>query len=346
MKAADPVRFAELDQTRFASTLSPKKKRRLAEVALPGDQLLPSSPSSASDRDRSWSFSGEEDSDDCADFRPVAAGVGGLGDLPGRSFFPGSIPPIHESGRSLPAPRSLLKEGPGAGPSPSKRVKAHGDLSRKGPRYPLSSAPSPAGAISEPPLSGSPSLRTVGPAAGPSRANKQRPSPLTQSDKHRQPHFPQPGTHLSSSTSRSVPASASANLHSPRTSSAPGSQAATGGAGGPSPQSLEDYIRFSVLVSLSQQDVTAQHAPLSAPLPPPADADGRFLAHGGPGPSFGPHEGLLLSSGAPTHGLLNSGASRGNIVLPSPTGISSTSRVSSPPPPQPPSTSAPPSKAN
>jgi hypothetical protein len=375
MEAADPERFTEIDLSRFTSLGTAKKKRKLGAIsgAIAGN--VPSSPSSASDRDRSWSFSGEEDSDDAADFHPAPGATAALLDLPtGKSFFPGSAPPNSDSGRSMLVPRSLKDSSV---PSPSKRTKQtsvakyynekHSQpQSGPGPgppRYPFAASAS----ASAEGLHGSPSLPNraiLGPAAAsgpsPSRANKQRASLAQMSEKQRQLKYPalqsqplqhqhQQGGSNYSSAPRIVPTSAS----SPRSSSVSASQVAPGGAGGggggaaggPSPQSLEDYIRFSVLVSLSQQDVTAQQSPLSAPLPPPADADSRFLAHGSP--SFGPHEGLLLSSGtAPNRGFVpmsgsgSGGTSRVNMILPSPAEIPQRAIVAASPPhvpPQPPS---------
>jgi hypothetical protein len=160
---------------------------------------------------------------------------------------------------------------------------------------------------------------------------------LLQSDKQRQQRYSQ-SKHLSTGAGQAprVPATVSSptsatNPHSrPNPAIAPPPPAPTPPGVGTSPQSLEDYIRFSMLVSLSQQhDAIAGQTPLAAPLPPPTDADNRFIAHG---PSFGPHEGLLLSSGAPGAGLVPLGVpSRGNGALP-PAATSSPNMTSQTPP--------------
>jgi hypothetical protein len=92
-----------------------------------------------------------------------------------------------------------------------------------------------------------------------------------------------------------------------------------------SSQSLEDYIRFSMLVSLSQQHDPSGQAvtlpsPLSTPLPPPTDADNRLLTNTSLAvSSFGPHDGLLLSANpsalSGTGGMLSM---RSPMVLPTP----------------------------
>lgn len=153
---------------------------------------------------------------------------------------------------------------------------------------------------------------------------------LMQTDKQRQQRYSHPKQVTSTLHRVPVPTLAqrpprAAPTTTPQLPVNPGA----GGSGAATAQSLEDYIRFSMLVSLSQQDVSTQ-TPLAAPLPPPAEVDTRHHAHG---PSFGPHEGLLLSSGNTT---ANAGLvpmtvqQRSSVILPSPSGISTVSQTASP----------------
>lgn len=168
-------------------------------------------------------------------------------------------------------------------------------------------------------------------------------------DKQRQQRYTQPKQAVSSLHRLPVPSSSSQKTPRSSTSSigqSSTSVSASSGSGTAPSQSLEDYIRFSMLVSMSQQDAASQ-SPLASPLPPPAEVDTRYHA----GPSFGPHEGLLLSSGNTTANatlLPMNVPARGNVVLPSPTGISpsgssplsstSHSQTTNPPPCPPPAT--------
>jgi hypothetical protein len=101
MKARDPLRFAEIDQTRFTRT---SRKRKLGDGAQESalttldEQLVPlSSPSCSSDNEKAtWSSSDEES----LRIAPT------LIELPGRSFA-ATIPSLTD-GRPFPA-RSMLK---------------------------------------------------------------------------------------------------------------------------------------------------------------------------------------------------------------------------------------------